>query len=391
MVSTNLSIVVSVIALLVAAGGITYASIRLGDIDSVNSNLVSKVNSISSDVTSLKSQIGQLGQQQADRLKAVEAELAERKAREALIDAARKEGKVTIYTSQTIEQMEALKKRFEATYPGITMEFIRALGGPLTERLQTEFAANKRVGDVVQGSQEDFVVYKERGWLEKYLSPELKGIPDIYKDPDGMNVAARIPFYVVGYNTKLVTGVDVPKTWDDVVNPKWKGKFSIGDPFVHPSTLVWFDAMKQVLGNKWANFVTQMRALNPRLQVSLTPVVKQIVTGEVSIGLTLTSSMFPELAAGNPVAVAPVEPLVALPNKIAILKNSPHPNAAKLYFDWFLSDATMKFLAEFGDTVSKGYAPDAYAKYIPSVKYTVRALTERESDALKKEMGLPWN
>lgn len=390
MFSANLSLVVSVIALLVGAGGITYASIRLGDVDSANSNLASKVNSISNDVTSLKSQIGQLGQQQAERLKAVEAELAERKASEALIDAARKEGKVVFYTTQTVDQMEALKKRFESKYSGLTFEYVRLVGGVYVERLKTEFASGVRVADAVNAPIDQMSFFKKEGWLQRHDSAEVKAVPDIYKDPAGLFTGFTNPLYIAGYNTKLVSTADAPKSWEDFVDLKWKGKFSIADPFIHTSTLIWFDAMKQVLKDKWPNFVKQMRALNPLLQVSLTPVAKAIATGEASVGLTLTSSMFPELARGSPIAPAVFGPLIALPVPIAVLKDAPHPNAAKILINWLLSEDTMEFLAGFGDPTSRGNSPPAYSSLVPLVKYTARDLSDDDRKALTQELGLPW-
>ena len=150
----------------------------------------------------------------------------------ALIEAARKEGQVIHYTSTDLPVAEKLAKAFEAKYPGIAVRVERTGAERVFQRIGQEYASSIHAVDVVNSSDAaHFIFWKRDQLLEPYVPEDVaKYYPPEHKDPDGMFASFRVWLCVMGYNTDLVKAADAPKSFADLLDPKWKGKIVKAHP-----------------------------------------------------------------------------------------------------------------------------------------------------------------
>src|SRR6201992_522108 len=139
----------------------------------------------------------------------------------ALIEAAKKEGTVVLYSSMDLPVGEKLGKAFEAAYPGIKIQIERSGSERLFQRIAQEMDSNIHAVDVVNTSDASHVIpWKKNGWLMPFVSEDVaKYFPDIYRDPDGMSATSRIYLSSIAYNTNLVRPEDAPTRWADLLDP----------------------------------------------------------------------------------------------------------------------------------------------------------------------------
>src|ERR1700731_2566324 len=150
----------------------------------------------------------------------------------ALIDAAKKEGKVVWYTSLDLPAAERVARAFEAKYAGIPGGVERSGAERVFQRIGQEYASRIHAVDVVQSSDAaHFIVWKRDGILEAYVPEDVaKYYPEEHKDPDGMFASFRVWLSVMGYNTDLVKAAEAPKSFADLLDPRWKGKMVKAHP-----------------------------------------------------------------------------------------------------------------------------------------------------------------
>src|ERR1700759_1312853 len=150
----------------------------------------------------------------------------------ALIDAAKKEGAVVLYSSMDLPVGEKLGKAFEAAYPGIKIQIERSGSERLFQRIAQEMDSNIHALDVVNTSDASHVIpWKQNGWLMPFVSEDIaQYFSDIYRDGDGMSATSRIYLSSIAYNTNLVKAEDAPKSWADLLHPKWACKLVKANP-----------------------------------------------------------------------------------------------------------------------------------------------------------------
>src|SRR5216117_247491 len=152
-------------------------------------------------------------------------------AQDARVEAAKKEGKVVWYTSLALTSSEKVAKLFETAYPGIKVEVQRTGSQRILQRVMQEMQANLRLVDVIHTSDAGhFVLLKEKKLLMKYTPAGVDAFPAGFKDRDGYYFTLRATVNVIAYNTKLVSSAEAPRTWKDLLDPKWKGKLVTAHP-----------------------------------------------------------------------------------------------------------------------------------------------------------------
>ncbi|MDP2702538.1 MAG: extracellular solute-binding protein [Candidatus Rokubacteria bacterium] len=152
-------------------------------------------------------------------------------AQDARLEAAKKEGKVVWYTSLALSSSEKVAKLFEAAYPGIKVEVHRTGSERILQRLMQELQANIKIADVVHTSDAGhYVLLKNKKLLMKYVPAGADRFPAAFKDKDGYHYALRATVNVFAYNSKIVPAADAPRTWKDLLDPKWKGKLVTAHP-----------------------------------------------------------------------------------------------------------------------------------------------------------------
>jgi iron(III) transport system substrate-binding protein len=267
----------------------------------------------------------------------------------ALIEAAKKEGKVVHYTSVDLPLAERVAKAFEAKYPGISVRVERTGAERVFTRIAQERASNIHACDVVQSSDAaHFVVWKRDGLLAPYVPEEVaKHYPAEHKDPDGLFASYRVYLCCMGYNTSLVTAEDAPKSFADILDPKWKGKIVKAHPGYSGTILTATYQTARDVG--WGYF--EKLAQQSILQVqSASDPPKKLALGERALMADgIEYGIFQIKEKGQPVeAIYPKEgtPLIIGPN--GVMKTAPNPNAARLFQSYMLSAECQQFNVDYG-------------------------------------------
>ena len=156
-------------------------------------------------------------------------------------------GEVMLYSSMQEAQLQAIKKAFEAKYPTVEMKYFYAGGGKLVTKMTTEAQGDGQIAcDVVWlGDPSDYEAFKANGWLQPYVSPETEHIAKEYMEAEGYYTAGRLVTMGIAWNIGLVDEADAPKTWNDLLDPKWSNQIIMTDPAQASTTKYWMAAMMQ--------------------------------------------------------------------------------------------------------------------------------------------------
>src|ERR1700726_1574624 len=196
-----------------------------------------------------------------------------------LIEAANKEGKVVLYSAMDLPVGEKLGKAFEAKYPGIQVQVERAGSERLFQRIEQEFASGIRAADVVNSADAShFIPWKRNGWLAPFVPEDIaKYFPPEYRDGDGMFATTRIWLSSIAYNTNLVRPADAPKSFADLLDPKWAGKIVKAHPGFSGTIMTATYEIARDLG--WEYFEKLARQRVMQVQAASDP-PKKIALGE---------------------------------------------------------------------------------------------------------------
>jgi len=250
----------------------------------------------------------------------------------ALIDAAKKEGEVVWYTSMNVSDSRPLLDAFEKKYPFIKGKLFRASSEKTLNRILTETRAGEWGFDTVALSEIGFLV--ENNLTSPYVSPESKAYIAKFKDPKGHWTALYNNYYVIGYNTNMVSAKDAPKDWEDFLDPKWKGKISIDQ-----EEYEWFATLNRDWGKEKAQkYMKALANQNIQWRKGHTLIANLMSAGEFPVAIVYAHRIESMKKKGAPVEwVNTVDPVVVSTNGIAISAKPKHPNAAKLFIDFALS------------------------------------------------------
>src|SRR5450631_2499031 len=266
----------------------------------------------------------------------------------ALIDAATKERKVVFYTSIDLPVSERIAKAFEAKFPGIAVRVERTGAERVFQRIGQEYASNIHAVDVVNSSDAaHFIVWKRDGMLAPYVSEDVAKYPAEHCDVDGQFASWRVWLSIIAYNTNLVKGDDAPKSFADLLDPKWKGRIVKAHPGYSGTIMTATYQMQRDLG--WGYFEQLAKQNIMQVQSSADP-PKKLDLGERAVMADGNEyNIFQLKEAGRP--VQPVyasegSPLIIGPN--GIFKTSPNPNAAKLFQSFCFSRDAQQLIIEVG-------------------------------------------
>jgi iron(III) transport system substrate-binding protein len=251
-----------------------------------------------------------------------------------LIEGAKKEGGLVYYTTMTLDQSKQTVDKFEKKYPFIRVELFRTGGGPLLNKIITEARGGRYSWDVVVGRGEMVLPLMERKLVTSYRSPESKMIDEQLVDKEGFWTAYYVNSYVLGWNTKLVKREDVPKTYEALLNPKWKGGLISLDTEAYGMV----EGLKRVWGREKAlDYFKKIAALDPVLKRGNTERVQLTVAGEYPLIIAYNQTIQRMTSRGAPIDWIPLEPAVTQVNPVLVAAKAPHPNAARLFCDYILS------------------------------------------------------
>jgi iron(III) transport system substrate-binding protein len=253
-----------------------------------------------------------------------------------LIEGAKKEGELNLYTSAQSDDMGALVGAYEKKY-GVKVSVWRASSEKVLQRAVAEARANRNTVDVVETNGPEMESLHREKILQQVKSPHLADLIAPAIRPHGEWVGTRLNVFVQAYNTQAVRKQDLPKIWEDLLDPKWKGKLGI-----EQEDSDWLAGLFAEIGEpKGTKLFKEIVAKNGMsVRKGHTLLSNLVVSGEVPLALTIYHYRVVQLKAkGAPIDWFTLPPAVARPNGVAVARNAPHPHAAVLFYDYMLSDA----------------------------------------------------
>jgi iron(III) transport system substrate-binding protein len=266
----------------------------------------------------------------------------------ALIEAAKKEGKVAFYTAMDLPVAEKLAKAFEATYPDIPVRVERSGAERVFQRIGQEMSSNIHAVDVVNSSDgAHFIVWRREGWLAPYLPEDVaRHFPPTFYDPDGLFCTTRVWLSSLGYNTTLVKAEDAPKSYADLLDPKWMGKMVKAHPAYSGTIMTGTYQLVKAFG--WEYFEKLAKQKIMQVQSSTDP-PKKLALGERAVMADGNDYNVVQLKeAGQPVEVVYPEegtPIVNGPS--SVFASAPNPNAARLFQNWLHGLEAQQLIVDF--------------------------------------------
>ncbi|WP_353171473.1 ABC transporter substrate-binding protein [Paracandidimonas soli] len=267
-----------------------------------------------------------------------------RAAESALLEKAKAQGQAVFYANITAVEpiMKALE---EAT--GVKGQYTRISSSKFIPTILTEFNAGKLLADVVQAPLPMLQMLKEQGVLAPYRSPSLEGYPAWAVEDDSI-IQFGIEYVSYLYNTDHVKPADAPARYEDLADPKWKDKIVMANPSNHPSTIGWLVGLKEKVfksEDDWMQFLKGLAANKPMFVASFGPTPAPIESGEKLVAISMPKYIVTKAPA--PLAWGPRsgQPLLGSPRAIALTSKAPHPEAAKVFLDYWLGKDAMGILA----------------------------------------------
>jgi iron(III) transport system substrate-binding protein len=265
-----------------------------------------------------------------------------------LIGAAKKEGKVVWYTTLIVNQaVRPLKAAFEAKYLGIELQYVRADESPTAAKILAEAQAGRVQADVFDGIS-NMVPLKRAGIATRYVPPSAGQYAADMKDKDGTWIAILLYVFAPGINTAMVAKDAAPKTYQDLLDPRWRGKMAwnpgsiagaigfVGNSLMSMGEARGMDYLKALSGQRIVNIEASSRAI-----------LDQVIAGEYPLGLMMFNHHTVISAQkGAPSDWIRMEPVPVAFDAVGILKDAPHPNAARLLVEFLTSEEGQRVLQQ---------------------------------------------
>lgn len=247
------------------------------------------------------------------------------------------EGELVFYTHDSEPAAAGLMEAFSKDFPKIKGKYLRAQTGALYSKVKAERSAGRYLVDVIQFSELTTALdFQKQGGYERYVSPQSDAFPAEYlSSPAGDFFSVGIGFAGIAYNTEKIKPEDAPKTWKDLLDPRWANKMSVKQSTSGMQFVQWYELRKLYGEEFWTAFAKQRaRGFDSRAQL-----FDRLGKGDDSLCVLAEYQGFLlQKQKGSPIAfVAPADGLTAGPNMMGVADKSPHPQAARLFVDWMMS------------------------------------------------------
>ena len=261
-----------------------------------------------------------------------------------LVERAKREGSVVLYTSLAPTESKPLADAFEKKH-GIKVVLWRALSDQVVQRVIVEARGRRNSVDVIETNGPEMEMLAREKLLGEIHSPYLADLPAGAIPAHRTWFPDRFNFYVVGFNTTKVQRSQIPATYEAFTDPKWKGRIA-----VEATDAEWMATIIKAWGvAKGMDYFRKLAALRPDVRRGHILLANLIVAGEVPVGLTTYhSNIVPLKRKGAPVDFVPVQPVVARPQGIGVARSAPHPHAALLFTDFVLSPEGQRLFESLG-------------------------------------------
>jgi iron(III) transport system substrate-binding protein len=267
-----------------------------------------------------------------------------------LVEKAKAEGEVAFYSSLQAQQIDPFIQAFRKRYPFIKVNPYRVSGNRQVIKIQTEMNAGNHLFDVTNGSAEQASALKKMGAIDPYASPQREFFSASNKDKEGYFTSFYVIPMVLGYNTNLVKRADAPRSYEDLLNPRWKGNMFLDD-----ESYEWFAVLLKHFGReKGLQYMKTLAQQDLRMVRGRTAQSQLIAAGERPVAIVLSGHTVWELKTkGAPLEGVILDPYLAQANKLMLARHAPHPYAAALFIDWALSEEGQSMITTFGRVVTR--------------------------------------
>jgi iron(III) transport system substrate-binding protein len=246
---------------------------------------------------------------------------------------AKQEGSLVVYTVWDVDHVRALLAGFSKRFPGITTTYWQATRPELTTRVMTEFQGNQSTVDVILG--EEFVL-QTAGAISTYQTVQRDAL--IIHDPVAPVVSLQIQ--ALAYNTRKLKTNELPKNWEDVANPKYKGMVALDDPLRGGPLSAMLAGLKDEWKDdaRWTKFIRGLKALNVAVHKSTSAMFRLLIAGEYSLAIpALLHDVVHEKEKGTPVDIVKGAFPVISPQQAKLYSKALHPNSGKLFAEWLIT------------------------------------------------------
>ena len=270
-----------------------------------------------------------------------------------LIARAKKERALVWYTTISVPEAKEFADAFEKQFPPIKVEIFRSGAGVLANRISSEYQARNYRVDIVQGISSRGVIpaFKRKEIISRYNSPEYKFVAGDLKDKEGYWSAMTVNTIVLAYNTRMVKPADVPKTYDDLLKPMWKGKKILNDT----ENFAWFDELLKYWGrDKGLAYFRKLAQQDQVFQRGSRGRVQLVVAaGECPFTIAYGPHIQSYVTRGAPIDWVPLEPVIFVRDTVSVAGKPPHPASTKLFVDFLFSKESQLKLREMNRIPSR--------------------------------------
>src|SRR5258705_389940 len=261
-----------------------------------------------------------------------------------LVQAARKEGALVVYTSLATSESVPLTQAFEKKY-GVKVELWRSLSDQVVRRALNEAKARRHVVDVIETNAPELEPLPRERALARFSSPHIADIPQWGVPAHRMWGSDRVDFFVVAFNTARVRREELPATYEGFLDPKWKGRIGL-----EATDQEWLAGLAKHWGERRAlEFFRGLVAMKPDVRKGHVLLSEMVSAGEVHVSLTNSASNADSMKRkAKPIDWKPVEPVIGRPQAIGLAANAPHPNPALPFADFVLSPEGQRLFDSMG-------------------------------------------
>ncbi len=250
-----------------------------------------------------------------------------------LAEGARKEASVVVYSTLTVADATTLSEAFERKY-GVKVMAWRGNGDKIVQRAMTEARSGRYDADVFEMNAPQMEMLHREKLLEEFFSPAFADIPPAAFPPHRHYVADRFAFYVLAFNTRFVKPAEAPSSYEELLDPKWRGKLGL-----EAGDVAWFAAVTKAMGEeKGLAYFRSLAAMKPQLRTGHILLAELVAAGEIPMTPTAYNNNVETLKKkGAPVDWKPLSPSFGRATSVALSRRAPHPHAAALFTDFLLS------------------------------------------------------
>jgi iron(III) transport system substrate-binding protein len=309
---------------------------------------------------------------------AATAGAAEIEDRKKVVEMAKKEGGLVFYTSMDAGDARSLTEAFQKKYPFIKTDLFRGGREAVFSRFSLERKAGRYVTDVVSVGEFHVLEMKKQGLLTAYPSPEAQAFPKDFRDPQGYWTCVYLTVSVLAYNTNRVKAEELPRRYDDLLNPKWKKRMALD-----ANEERWVPGLIQSMGrDKAVNFLKALAQQDIYIRRGRSLLTQLLLAGEFDVQIVAYWHEVNRLMKRNaPVGWVGIEPAVTGAPQLSLVDRAPHPNAARLFIDFVLSAEGQGTIAKLGRVAARqGVKPEGYPEnlklFLPNAELVAAQLEE---------------